>query len=211
MSKQKLIIIHVTVLFAAGCQNAGSEYFTGTVEYSYAYTSDSLNVDSLSKARPSKGLFRYDAGNYQSRFINHDSVTYYYSGKLNKCIAEAGNRKNYECEDYSIATDSVLSIKAYTTEEKLLGYGCRVIEMQKQRSLVKYYFSTDIRLAPVTYEKHMAYNWDIYGEKAGGGLVLQLEHRFEHFTMKGIATSLKKFDNFKALEIDDSVFARSCN
>ena len=153
----------------------------------------------------------YDAINYQSRFINHDTVTYYYSGKLNKCIEATGNRKNYECEDYGTATDSVISIKEYATEEKVLGYDCRVIEMQKQRSLVKYYFSTVIRLAPATYEKHRAYNWDIYGEKAGGGLVLRLEHRFEHFTMKGIATSLHKFDNFRALEIEDSVFARSCN
>ena len=157
MRKQKLIIIPATILFSAGCQNAGNEYFTGTIEYHYSYTSDSLNVDSLLKARPSTGLFRYDAINYQSRFINHDTVTYYYSGKLNKCIEANGNRKNYECEDYGTATDSVISIKEYATEEKVLGYDCRVIEMQKQRSLVKYYFSTVIRLAPATYEKHRAY------------------------------------------------------
>jgi len=206
----KLIIVFA-ILFMAGCNDTVGKYFTGTIEYAYTYTSDLLNLDSLSKARPSKGLFRYDEASYQSRFIGADTNTYYYSGKLNKTISETGIQKNYACEDYSIATDSVLSYKLNNTEEKILGYNCRVIELQKSRSFVKYYVSNEHIMSPTTYKDHRSYNWDFYGNKTGGGLILKVEHRFRNFTMHGEAKDLQiKKNNFKALEIDEKLFSQIC-
>jgi hypothetical protein len=198
-------------LFIPACNNEDKKYFTGTIEYTYTYSSDSLNTDSLTKERPAKGIFRYDENNYQSRFINTDTLTYYYSGTMNKCIAEAGSTKKYECEDYGVMTDSVLAVKEYVTEEKVLGHSCRILELQKKNSLVKYYISTNLKIAPATYRLHKSYNWDDYGEKSNGGLILKLEHRFKSFTMSGIATSLKVMnDGFSALEINDTLFSQIC-
>jgi len=206
-----LIVISTLVFFTSVCKKSDKKYFNGTIEYAYSYSSDSLNVDSLIAARPVKGSFRYDEYNYQSRFINTDTFTYYYSGRLNKCIAEAGNTKKYECEDYSLMTDSVLAVKEYLTEEKVLGYSCRILELQKKNSVVKYYISTDLKIAPATYKLHKSYNWDVYGEKSEGGLILKLEHRFKSFTMSGIATGISvRKDNFNALEINDSLFSQIC-
>jgi hypothetical protein len=211
-SKSIQKIIPSALLLIAGCKDPGDLYFTGTIEYAYSYTSDSLNVDSLSAARPAKGFFRYDENYYQSRFIGADTNTYYYSGASNKCVSASGVLTNYACEDYGASTDSVLSFKLYDTEEKILGYNCIILEMQKTRSWVKYYVSKEIKMSPVTYRLHRAYNWDFYGEKAGGGMVLKLEHSFKSFTMSGIAIGLKEHDaDFKALEIDEIKFAEICN
>jgi hypothetical protein len=213
MSRKKYFI-GLTCLFSVftGCGKAGKvKYFTGTIEYTYSYTSDFLNADSLTNTRPVNGFFRYDEKNYQSRFIGKDTETYYYSGIRNKCIAEAGSPVEYDCEDYSVVTDSVLSTKIYNTDEKVLGYSCKILEIQKRNSSVKYYVSTDLRIAPVTYRLHKSYNWDIYGEKAEGGLILKLEHRFKSFTMSGIAKKPEIIsENFNALEISDKKFDEFC-
>jgi hypothetical protein len=198
-------------LSTPACKNSDKKYFTGTIEYAYTYTSYILNTDSLTKVRPAKGNFRYDKKNYQSKFINTDTITYYYSGHLNKCITEAGSTKKYECEDYSLMTDSVLAVKEFATEEKVLGRTCRILELQKKNSVVKYYISTDLRIAPATYKLHKSYNWDVFGEKSNGGLILKLEHRFKSFTMSGIAIEIiEGHKKFNALEIHESLFAEIC-
>ncbi|HMU47672.1 MAG TPA: hypothetical protein PKC72_14980 [Chitinophagaceae bacterium] len=194
-----------------GCDNVKkNQYFTGTIEYDYSYSSDSLNIDSLKNARLGKGFFRYDISDYQSRFIGQDTTTYFYSGKTNKCVEESGRGK-YECEDYGKASDSIISVKVYDTDEKVLDHSCGIIEIQKTRSRVQYYFAKDLKMAPAIYKLHRAYNWDVYGAKTNGGLVLKLKHQFKTFTMTGIATAIKEYNKeFKALQLDDGVFINTC-
>lgn len=206
---------HITFVIIAAlvaCSDKKStNYFTGQFSYIYSYTSDSLNTDSLSGIRPSRGVFRYDTCNYQSRFTGAGTFTYYYSGKLNKCLSASGPSKEFECEDYSKETDSVISVKDYPTDEKILGHPCRILELQKKSSWVKYYYATDLQIAPATYKNHKAYNWDVYGIKANGGLILKLEHRFNKFVMSGVADSLRILGgDFKALEINESLFSAIC-
>ena len=209
--KNSLTVLVASLTVIAGCKNSGTAYFTGTIDYNYTYTSDSLNTDSLSLIRPSKSNFRYDNNDYQSRFIGKDTEIYYYSGQLNKCIGKSSSQKNYDCEDYNLITDSVLSFKLYNTDEKILGYSCKILEIQKKNSWTQYYISKDLIISPTTYNKHKSYNWDFYGEKAGGGLILKSEHRFKHFTMKGMATDVtKQSKQFKALEIDEKLFSVLC-
>lgn len=206
-----LFLSAIIIVFAGACKGPGNKYFTGTVEYTYTYSSDSLNADSLARIRPSKSDFRYDENNYQSRFIAKDTETYYYSGITNKCPGKINSEANYSCEDYSTATDSIVSWKIYDTGEKALGYDCRILEIQKGNSWVKYHVAKDLAIAPATYQKHKSYNWDFYGEKAGGDLILKSEHRFKRFTMKGMATAISvKKEKFRALEINDSLFAKIC-
>ncbi len=209
----KISFLILTALLSVSCSNEKKEeYFSGTIDYAYSYTSDSINVDSLAKERPAKGNFRYDETNYQSRFTGKDTVIYYYSGNLNKALSEQGYEKKYSCEDYGIMTDSVLSHKIYDTDEKVLGYSCRILEVQKERSWVKHYISKEIKIAPATYVRHRSYNWDYYGGKAAGGIILQSEHRFPVFTLHGKATSLvRQNKKFRALEIDEAKIASLCN
>jgi len=206
------VLIIIAALFFTSCSEQGNKYFTGTIEYAYTYTSDSLNADSLARTRPSKSILRYDILDYQSKFItNNDTTINYYSGTLNKCLIGTNGSKNFECADYSSFTDSVLSYKIYNTDEKILGYSCRILEVQKKNSWLQYYVSNDLRIASATYRKHVSYNWDFYGDKANGGLILRSEHRFKYFTMKGIATAIEmKPADFKALEISEDLFPQFC-
>jgi hypothetical protein len=213
--KAKLTIVFLLLISIVACKSKEESkepsWFTGTINYIYTYSSDSLNADSLARTRTTQSFFRYDEHDYQSQFVASDTETYYYSGALNKCASKTGSPAVYGCEDYSILTDSVLSTKLYDTDEKVLGYSCKVLEMQKKNSWVRYYISTDLKIAPATYQKHRSYNWDIYGEKAEGGLILKSEHRFKLFTMSGIATGLKEHDKgFKALEIDKKAMDSLC-
>lgn len=200
------------LLLAGGCNSNKKEaFFSGMIEYAYTYESSILNSDSLKIERPVKGFFKYDQDNYQSSFSGKDTAIYLYSGMLNKCLSITGNTNHYECEDYGVATDSVLNWKLYTTDEKVMGYSCKILELQKRNSLVKYYVSEELKIAPATYNKHKAYNMDVYGEKSGGGLILKLEHRFKNFTMKGVAVGINKKDHrYRAFQITDGVFLNHC-
>jgi len=206
------LIILLLLMVYAGCKSGEKgKYFTGTIEYAYSYESDSINADSLTRVRPAKGAFRYDLNNYQSRFIGQDTHTFYYSGNLNKCVSENNSRRNYECEDYGVLTDSIVTYKLYDTDEKILGHSCKILEMQKSNSWVKYYVCNELKIAPATYEKHKSYNWDIYGEIANGGLILKSEHRFKKFVMMGTATTINKINsNFTALQLDEKLFSQIC-
>lgn len=70
-----------------------TKYFTGIIKYKYTYESNVLNADSLKRIKPNKSLFRYDNNDYQSQFIGKDTLTYFYSGKLNKCLSETNSKK----------------------------------------------------------------------------------------------------------------------
>ena len=214
MSKLLLLLI---VFFIYGCDNGfrfpekKNTHFIGTIEYAYTYSSDSLNADSLTRTRPGKSILRYDTVNYQSKFIGPDTMIYYYSGLHNKSLSETNHQRNYECEDYGSFTDSVISYRFYFSEEKILGHSCKVLEIQKENSWVQYFVSDEFRISPSNYRLHRSYNWDFYGEKANGGLILKSEHRFKYFTMRGIATAVKvEPANFKALEIDEKIFSEFC-
>lgn len=210
--KTLIAVILLILIIHAGCKNKQKEkYFTGTIEYMYTYSSDSLSIDSIAAIKPYKSDFRYDLNGYQSRFFSQDTETYYYSGLKNLCIGKANSRENFTCEDYSIVTDSVVSWKIYDSDEKILGQKCQILEIQKVNSWVKYHVSIELRIAPATFEKHKSYNWDFYGEKTRGGLILKSEHRFKYFTMKGVATAVDiKDDSFKAQEIKESKFDEIC-
>lgn len=206
----RLLLIS-TMIFVIGCSKPGKKYFTGTIEYTYTYSSDSLNADSLANTRPSKSLLRTDTVNYQSKFIGTDTIVYYYSGRINKCLSETDRLGNYECADYSVFTDSVISYKLVDSDEKILGYSCKILEIQKKNSWLRYHVSNELKIAPATYRQHISYNWDLYGDKASGGLILRSEHRFKYFTMKGIATAIEAGSaGFKALEIDEKLFSQFC-
>ena len=126
-------------------------------------------------------------------------------------MSQTGSLGHYECEDYGAFTDSVISWKLIDTDEKILGYSCKILEIQKKNSWLQYYVSNDLKVGPATYRRHASYNWDFYGEKANGGLILRSEHRLRYFTLKGIATAINKSNSyFKALEIDERLFTQYC-
>lgn len=216
INRKKYIPFLYAIFFVAGmflfasCNNK-PHYFTGSIEYKYTYESSTLNTDSLAKRKPHRSEFRYDEYNYQSRFAGADTITYYYAGQLGKCISQANRNNVVECEDYQIPTDSIISFKIYHTNEKIMGQNCRVIEWQGKYFYNRFYVSASYRIAPATYNKHLAYNWKFYGEKTGGALILKTEHRFRNYTMKGIAVSINKAGNlFSALTCDKEIFDKTC-
>ena len=187
-------------------------YFIGEVEYSYSYESDILNNDSLKAVKPFLSIFRFDLHNYQSRFIGQDTLTYYYSGKLNKCLSEKNDSRNYDCEDYGSAEDSVLSFRLSDTDEILFGQECQVLEFQTPHFNTRYFVSKEKHIAPETYRKHLSYNWSFYGEQCNGGLILKLEHQFKSYKMTGTATRVsEKTADFQALEVFESTILAMCN
>ncbi|MBK6544441.1 MAG: hypothetical protein IPG12_04105 [Saprospiraceae bacterium] len=188
-----------------------TKYFTGIIKYKYTYESNVLNADSLKRIKPNKSLFRYDNNDYQSQFIGKDTLTYFYSGKLNKCLSETNSKKDYDCEDYGMLTDSIIYFKIYNTDETIMGYKCKIIEYQTKYFWNKYYVSRDLKISPNTYIRHLAYNWSFYGTKTNGGLILKLEHRFKNYIMKGEAVEIKKYnDTFIANEIAQNKIEEIC-
>jgi hypothetical protein len=204
------------IIFLAGCSphfasSGKAGHFTGTIEYKYTYESNSLNTDSLAKHKPYKSEIRFDTLNYQSRFFGKDTITYYYSGLSAKCITQINSQEQFECEDYRIATDTVISCKVYETKEKVLGHTCRIIKCQGKYFYNIFYVATELKMSPGTYKNHVAYNWKFYAEKTGGGIVLKSEHRFKNYTMKGIAVNIQSGGSeFKALSIGDDRFINTC-
>ena len=154
-------------------------------------------MDSLSQLKPHKSECRYYNSHYQNRFYANDTITYYYHGKSGKCLTQINAENKFECEDYRVATDTVISYKEYPAKEKILGQQCKVIEWQGKYFNNRFYVSTEVKIPPATYREHMAYNWKFYGDKAHGGLILKSEHTFKNYTMAGIAATIQKEKGIK--------------
>ncbi len=167
--------------------NSTDKWFEGRIVYHYTYHSDSLDADSLALWKPHSGMMLFEKDNYKSVFWGKDTLTYLYLAELNKGYSYKGSGRDEQCEDYSQPTDSILSFHIYPTDDKILGYPCKVLEYQSKYFWNRYFVSTAHRLSPGSYQNHRAYNWSFYGEKTGGGIILKMEHRFGRYTMKGIA------------------------
>ena len=103
------------------------------------------------------------------------------------------------------------NIVLYNTTEVILGHACRVYELEGKYFRTRYYVSKELRIAPATYRKHLAYNWSAYGEHTDGALILGLEHEFKQFRMKGVAVSIDEFSmGDKALEISEQLIREHC-
>jgi len=141
-----------------------------------------------------------------------DTFAYYYNGRLNKCLSETNSSKIFECEDYGLPFDSVGDFRIYDTDERILGYRCRIIEFKARHFLNKYYVSKDLFIAPGTYKNHLAYNWQFCHEKTGGALILKSEHRFKNYIMTGTATTIDNQDkDLRAFAFDDAFFRLVCD
>ena len=126
---------------------------------------------------------------------------------MGKCISQINSTNKFECEDYSVSTDTILSYKEYETNEKILGQKCKIIEWQGKYFYNIFYVSTDMQISQTTYKNHVSYNLKFYGEKSKVILILKSEHRFKNYTMKGIAVSMKEEKNdFTSLNIDTTYF-----
>jgi hypothetical protein len=187
------------------------DIFIGELEYSYSYSSDVLDQDSLRACKYRKSIFRYDLKNYQSTFIGKETVSYSYSGTSNLCISETNGKKNYECEDYGIQTDSVLHYAMYPSDELIFGHPCTILEIQSKYFWTRYYISQLLRIAPDTYKNHKAYNWAFYGKMTNGGLILKSVHKFKNHTMTGTITRLTERElPFKAIKFDEAFIDNLC-
>lgn len=192
--------------------SSSADYFNGQIEYRYTYISDSLDVDSLSKIKPYKSIFRFDKLNYQSTFFEKDTLTYFYLSQINKAISKTNSKINERCEDYGLPTDSILAYKLYNTDEKIVGYNCLILEFESNNFHTRYWVNNDLRITPATYKQHTAFNWRFYGEKTNGALILKTEHRFKNYTMVGTAVAIiPQNKNFTALEIDEHLIKQICN
>lgn len=187
-------------------------YFQGEIEYAYSYETESLDLDSLMELKPSKGIFRYDLANYQSKFFAKDTTSYFYLSETNSAISQTNNVFDQSCQDYGIPTDSIIYFNIYETNEEVLKQACKVVEYKSKSMWNQYMVSKEMKISPKTYKNHVADNWQFYGEEAAGGLILRLEHRYPSYTMKGIATRIKIFYNSEtALEISAEKIKNLCN
>ena len=147
-----------------------------------------------------------------SIFIGSDTITYYYKSDINKAVWKNKDKEEFECEDYGIPTDSIITFKIYPTKEKIQGQEVEVLEYQSKYFWTRYYMSKALKISPKTYKDHLAYNMSFYGDKTEGGLILKLEHRFENYSMRGDLLELKRYKpNFIAIEINKNEIINTCN
>ncbi len=178
-------------------QHPEETFFEGLIEYAYTYQSDALNVDTLKAQRPYKGMMIYKDSMYKSVFVaNHKTETYIYNN-AEGIAYDLSAEDSIDCEDYKIQKDSILRYEILETDEKILGHEVKILEFDSKYATQRFYFSTKFKAAPHNYDKHLAYNWKFYKEKAKGGVILKVEHIFKNFTMFGIATNVevKEIDN----------------
>ena len=188
-----------------------SQYFQGEIHYKYSYSSETLNLGYLESKRPKRGVFKYDLQHYQSIFYGPSITSYYYSGITNHAISSIDGAFDINCTDYGINPDSLLHFEVHPTDEKILGQDCMIVEFQTPNVYTRYHVSKSVFLAPDTYQKHLAYNWSLYGEQGKGGIILKAEHFFSNFTMIGEVSKIVPYENGeRAWDITEDAFAQAC-
>ncbi len=196
-----LLIFFLNVVIFFNCSTV-EEFpeFEGFINYQYTYESDSLNVDTLTKYRPTSSEFYYKDSLYFSSFISKTRDSYVVNGKTGFAWYLSSETDTAVCEDYTKRTESIKTFRTLPSKETVLGYDTRILEIEGQNSTTRFWVSTDLKVNPENFAKHQAYNWYFYLQKADGGIILKTEHEFPKFTMNGIATKIIE------MSVPDSVF-----
>ena len=171
--------------------------FEGRIQYAYTYQSDSLDIDTLKAQRPHSGQMIFKDSMYKSVFVSDDKTETYLYDNATGIAFEWSAKDSIQCEDYKIPTDSVLRFEIIETDEKILGQEVKILEFDSKYATQRFYFSTKYKVAPHNYDKHEAYNWKFYMEKAKGGVPLKVEHIFKNFTMIGMVTRFEEREILK--------------
>lgn len=197
---KNLLFIFLTCLVFLNCKTEEVADFEGFIKYEYTYESDSLNVDTLKKHRPSLSLFYYKDSLYLSSFIGQSTDMYIVNGKTGVAYYLSGENDTIVCEDYTKQTHQIKNYNLLPSEETVLGYDTRILEIEMEDATTRFWVSTDLKVNPQNFKNHIAYNWFFYLQKADGGIILKMEHEYPTFTMKGLATQIQ------SMEVPDSKF-----
>ncbi len=188
-----------------------SKYFQGEIHYNYDYASETRNLGYIRSKRPKSGVFKYDLQHYQSNFYGATQRSYYYSGITNHAISSVDGAFDIKCTDYGINPDSLLHFEVHPTDVKIQGQACMIVEYQTVNVYTRYHVSKEVFLAPDVYQKHLAYNWSLYGQQGKGGIILKAEHFFDQFTMIGEVSKIVRYENGEsAWDITEEAFQKAC-
>lgn len=201
------IALHLFGCTAPESQNS----FEGIIEYAYSYQGDSVNGDTLDAARATTGKMIYKGSKYKSVFIGKNTESYIYDNDTGLANFISSETDSIDCEDYTVQNDSILFFQIINTDEKILGEKVKILKFSSVYATHRFYFSLKHKVAPSNYDKHEAYNWKFYKEKADGGVLLKVEHIFKKMKMTGIATKLEARPvSAKEFEIDTSKLKAVC-
>ena len=148
---------------------------------------------------------------YKSIFESKNKMEIYIYDNESGIAYDLTDKDSIGCEDYKMNNDSIYSYEIIETDEKVLGHEVKILEFKSKYATNKFFFSKNYKVAPHNYDKHLAYNWKFYMEKADGGVILKVEHVFKKFTMKGVATQFEVQEiNPKLFEIDKNKLKMAC-
>jgi hypothetical protein len=90
------------------------------------------------------------------------------------------------------AQDSVISYKIVPTDEVILGYPCKVLEIITRDGYSKYWFNDQVRIDPETYTRHAYGLWYFKLKLTNGALPLKALSENKQVRFESVARSIKK-------------------
>lgn len=180
---------------------AQNEYFEGTITYDLVYQ-DKTGEMTDEEAKQFMG-------NEQKYSIKGNKYISEMNGMLSVKQICAGNDTLYSMMgginalmfiDTKENLDSLISYTITDTEETILGYDCKLLEIKSTEGLTRYYFSPKIVVNPEDYKNHEYGFWKFSLEVTGGALPLKSISDYEDLKLVTVAKSIE----LKAL--DDAIF-----
>lgn len=169
---KKSLTIFILILLCSSF-SSDNDLFVGKILYKYSFTDLKGNdiTDKLKLYFGSEQYYFIDKLNYKTydennnlvQLYNSETNTYYYFSK----------DKTAKKFDGATLTSQTFKVTKLDKREKIAGYDCESIQVEKDNSTTIYYFSKAIATDPKIFAKHNFGEWDKYLEATHGALTLK--------------------------------------
>ena len=191
MRKLFITIVLSVVLFNS---EALAENFVGKILYKNSFT-DLKGNDITSRLAPVLGLEQHyftDGENYKA-LDEKNNWLQLFLGKSNSYYFFSANKSAQKIDVSAISPQKIKIIKLDQTE-KIAGYNCNLLQVEKEDSTTIYYYSSSVKIDPKLFANHYLGEWNQYLEASEGALALKfvIANHKAKYIWQAVATQVTK-------------------
>jgi hypothetical protein len=177
------------------------QFFEGKIVYEHTYKSKLPNVtdQQFSAMMGTTQEYLAKGGNYKS--ITNGSLLQWqlYRQSDNKLYTKMANNPAILWKDAAVNADEVIKMQVNKNVIEILGHRCDELVLTSKEGVVKYYFSSQLKVDAKLFDGHKAFNWYEFISRSNA-LPLKFVIDNPQFVLESIAVEIKP------MALDDKLF-----
>jgi hypothetical protein len=197
----KYVGINLCIVFVLASNVAYAQFFEGKIIYEHTYKSKLPNVtdQQFSAMMGTTQEYLVKGGNYKS--LTNGSLLQWqlYRHSDNKLYTKMSNNPAILWKDGAVNPDEVIQVAVNKDVVEILGHRCDELILTSNEGVVKYYFSSKLKVDAALFAGHKAFNWYEFISRSNA-LPLKFVIDNPQFVLESIAVAIKP------MVLDDKLF-----